>query len=379
MSGIYPRGAAQNEHSVGRETAVRSRSWIALSLFISGAALVGLLAVTFTPETRAYLGEVSIAALLLALGFRAASILCRVARIGVLCRGLGYTVPFRSLTTIQFLSLFAGSITPGQVGGEPVRVHRLSRSGLAVGDAVVVVVVERVLDLAVFVSLTLAALLALRHLWGYLAATVLYPVAAFLLLVLVLLLALVVLVRHPAFMKQVIGGVAVRVLNRCGRSRRWLRFCPGAEHAGFLGTRIDHEVETFAAGSSRFVRAGRRAVVGALALTVIEWVFLFSTASALLVALRLPPSLPESFLFQGILQMIATIPLIPGAAGISEIGAATLYSRIVPTYLLGLFVVLWRLILYYLNIPLGLLAATLAAREKAGRDPAGGGDPTENL
>ncbi len=99
----------------------------------------------------------------------------------------------------------------------------------------------------------------------------------------------------------------------------------------------------------------------------------------MLVALRLPPSLPESFLFQGILQMIATIPLIPGAAGISEIGAATLYSRIVPTYLLGLFVVLWRLILYYLNIPLGLLAATLAAREKAGRDPAGGGDPTENL
>ncbi|WP_243669158.1 hypothetical protein [Methanoculleus chikugoensis] len=45
-----------------------------------------------------------------------------------------------------------------------------------------------------------------------------------------------------------------------------------------------------------------------------------------------------------------------------------------PTYLLGLFVVLWRLILYFLNIPpLGLLAAALAAREKA--------DPrrTENL
>jgi uncharacterized protein (TIRG00374 family) len=64
--------------------------------------------------------------------------------------------------------------------------------------------------------------------------------------------------------------------------------------------------------------------------------------------------------------MIAAVPLIPGAAGIAELGAATLYSRIVPTYLLGLFVVLWRLILYFLNIPLGLLAAALAARERSG-------------
>ncbi len=352
---------------------MRSRRWIALSLLISGAALTGLFATTFTPETRAYLGEVGIAALLLALGLRAGSILCRVARIGVLCRGLGYTVPFRSLTVTQFLSLFAGSITPGQVGGEPVRIHRLSRSGLAVGDAVAVVVTERVLDLAVFVSLTLAALLAVRHLWSYLAATVFYPVAAFLLLVLVLLLTLVVLVRRPSFTKRVLGSVAVRVLYRCGRSRRWLRFCPGAEGAGPLAERIEREFETFAAGSSRFARAGRRAVGGALLLSILDWVFFFSTASALLVALGLPPSLPESFLFQGVLQMIAAVPLVPGSAGIAELGAATLYRRIVPTYLLGLLVVLWRLILYFLNIPLGLLAAALAARERSG------GDPTENL
>lgn len=348
---------------------MKNLRWIALSLLLSGAALAGLLAATFTPATRAYLGEVGVAALLLALGLRAASILCRVVRIGVICRGLGYTVPLSSLAITQSLSLFAGSLTPGQVGGEPVRIHRLSRAGLAVGDAVAVVVTERVLDLAVFVSITLAALFAVRHLWSYLAATILYPVAAFLLLVLVLLAALTVLIRRPSLANRVIGGAAIRVLDRCGRSRRWLRFCPGAEGAEHLTRRIERETETFAASSSRFARAGRRAVGGAILISIIDWVFLFSTASALLIALGLPPSLPESFLFQGVLQMIATVPLVPGAAGIAELGAATLYSRIVPTYLLGLFVVLWRLILYFLNIPLGLLAAALAARET----------PTENL
>ena len=360
---------------------MKNLRWIALSLLLSGAALAGLLAVTFTPETRAYLGRVSIAAILLALGFQAASCLCRVVRLRVLCRGLGYTVPFPALTLTLFLSLFAGSITPGQVGGEPVRIHRLSLSGLAVGDATTVVVVERVLDLVVFFSLTAAALLSLRHLWGYLAATVLYPVAAFLVLVLTLILLLIILIRHPSFMKRMVGGITTRILDKCSRSRRWLRFCPGAGDAGSLEARIDHEIEAFAAGFSRFVRGGRRALIGALLVTIFEWISIFSVASALLVALGLPPSLPESFLFQGILQMIADIPLIPGAAGISEIGAATLYRRIVPAYLLGLFVVLWRLILYYSNIPLGLIAGVLAARERSGETGEGDPEPrhTKNL
>jgi len=355
---------------------MKSRYWIALSLLISGAALAGLLAVTFTPETRAYLGEVSVTALLLAVGIRVAAILCRSIRVRIRCRSLGYALPFRSLVVIQLLSLFAGSLTPGQVGGAPVRIHRFSRFGIAVGDAVAIVVVERVLDLFAFVSLTLAALLAVRYLWGYLAATVLYPVAAFLFLVFALLLTLVVLVRRPPLMKRVVGNVAVRVLDRCGRSRRWLRFCPGTEGAENLTERISQEAETFAAGSSRFVRAGWRSFGGALVLTALEWTLFFSVASALLVSLSLPPSFPESLLFQGVLQMVASIPLIPGSAGIAEIGAATLYRRVVPTYLLGLYVVLWRLILYYLNIPLGLLA--LAAGEKTGAEEADS-HSTENL
>ncbi len=149
---------------------MKNLRWIVLSLLLSSAALIGLLAATFTPATRAYLGgEVGGVALLLAFALRAGSILCRVVRIGgVICRGLDYTVPLSSLAITQSLSFFAGSFTPpGQVGGEPVRIHRLSRAGLAVGgDAVTVVVVERVLDLTVFASLTFASFLAVRHLWG---------------------------------------------------------------------------------------------------------------------------------------------------------------------------------------------------------------------
>ncbi len=360
---------------------MKNLRWIVLSLFLSGAALIGLFALTFTPETRAYLGQVSIAAIFFALGLQAAAYLCRLSRLRVLCQSLGYTVSFSALTLVLFLSLFAGAITPGQIGGEPVRIHRLSISGLAVGDATTVVVVERVLDLVVFFSLTFTILLSLRSLWGYLAATVLYPVTAFLILALTLVLLLGILIRHPSLMKQVVGSISTLILNRCGQSQRWSRFCPGIGDARSLKTKIDQEIEIFTEGFSWFARGGRRALGGALLATVLEWTLTFSVASALLVALELPPSIPESFLFQGILQMITNIPLVPGAAGISEIGAATLYRQIVPAYLLGLFVILWRLILYYLNIPLGLIASVFAVRGRTGEidDDESGTQHTENL
>lgn len=349
----------QTERPSGRGGRIQRLHWIVISLLLSGAALAGLFALTFTPETRAYLGQVSIAAIFLALGFQAASYACRIVRLWILCRGLNYAVPFRSLVLVLFLSLFAGAITPGQLGGEPVRIYRLSLSGLAVGDATTVVVVERVLDLLIFFSFTLVILLTLRTLWSYLVATVFYPVVAFLALALILTVLLIVLIRNPPLMKRMINRILNCILARCSQSKLLFRFCPALES---LQSRVDREVEIFTVGFSRLISGGRRALGGALLFTVFDWICFFSVASALLIALGLPPSILESFLFQGILQMISDIPLIPGSAGISEISAATLYSLIIPTYLLGLFVFLWRMILYYINIPLGLLAGVFAAR-----------------
>ncbi|WP_243670997.1 flippase-like domain-containing protein [Methanoculleus chikugoensis] len=59
------------------------------------------------------------------------------------------------------------------------------------------------------------------------------------------------------------------------------------------------------------------------------------------------------------------IPLTPpGGSGVAEIGATSLYSLFVPSAIVGVFVLLWRLIFYYLNILLGLLSSLVIVRRE---------------
>ena len=212
---------------------MKNLRWIVLSLLLSGAALIGLFALTFTPETRAYLGQVSIAPSSSPSGFRPQ-------RTSADCRGSGSSA--RVLAHRIILGSHACFIPFAlrrrhhprpdwwRTGPNPSPLDLRARRG----DATTVVVVERVLDLVVFFSLTFTVLLSLRSLWGYLAATVLYPVAAFLILALTLVLLLGILIRHPSLMKQVVGSISTLILDRCGQSQRWSRFCPGIGDARSL-------------------------------------------------------------------------------------------------------------------------------------------------
>ncbi|HQN92078.1 MAG TPA: lysylphosphatidylglycerol synthetase, partial [Methanoculleus sp.] len=51
-------------------------------------------------------------------------------------------------------------------------------------------------------------------------------------------------------------------------------------------------------------------------------------------------------------------------SGIAELSATSFYSLFVPSSIVGVFVLLWRLILYYLNIILGLLPGFVIVRRE---------------
>jgi len=59
------------------------------------------------------------------------------------------------------------------------------------------------------------------------------------------------------------------------------------------------------------------------------------------------------------------IPLTPGGAGVAEVSIAGFYALIIPTSLLGVFVLLWRLIMYYFNLIVGFIASMLIVRREA--------------
>ena len=75
-----------------------------------------------------------------------------------------------------------------------------------------------------------------------------------------------------------------------------------------------------------------------------------------MMGLGLQPYILESFFFQILIAIIMIIPLTPGSSGVTELSASSLYALIIPSGMIGIFIILWRFVTFYLNIILGSIA-----------------------
>jgi uncharacterized protein (TIRG00374 family) len=98
--------------------------------------------------------------------------------------------------------------------------------------------------------------------------------------------------------------------------------------------------------------------------SMLYWISEIVTASLILMGLGQPPFLLESFVIQLILAILMMLPLTPGSSGIAEIGATSMYALLIPASIVGIFVVLWRVVLYYFNIALGILSSIIIVRRE---------------
>ena len=101
------------------------KKWFYLSLAFSMAILVFILASTFNEDTLQYLTHINIWFLLIAIGLRFVSFSLWAARIKVMAASLCYQVKYSHCYNMVVANLLIGAITPGQAGGEPVRITKL--------------------------------------------------------------------------------------------------------------------------------------------------------------------------------------------------------------------------------------------------------------
>lgn len=338
---------------------MRRTGWILVSLLISGAVLAVVLALTVDEATYAALAGLDRRWLAIAVLSHGAALLCWAGRVRVLSSGLGYRVPYRACVSIVLANVLAAAITPSSAGGEPVRVHELYRAGVRAGDATAVVVAERLLDVLLLLAGVVIAVVLLGRQLAALGVSGGPLVPAISLFALVFAGLVLLALRWPQGLKRALLGITA-VLGR--------RLPSGiAARIGRVSNRLDHEVDHFHAAFGRFATGGLGHLGGALLLSAGYWVLDFLVASFVLLALGLPPSWVLSLLCQMLVNVIALLPFTPGGAGLAEASAASLYGLFVPTSAVGVLVVLWRLIVYHLNILLGLGAGLAIVRREAGR------------
>lgn len=321
------------------------KRWIYLSLAISAIILAVMVGSTFNNETLTYLAHINIFFLMVAIGLRFVSFALWALRIQKMSGSLGYYVPFSHCYNMVVANLLAGALTPGQAGGEPVRIHELYKAKMTVGDATAVVIMERVLDAIMLVLLSVCSLYIMGSVFWTLSSGIIVVIFLSLFLLVLFVGLLLYAVRCPESAKR-------RVMSFL----HWIEAKMKRPSFQKIISSTDVEFDNFCSGINAFAKHGKSGFVWGSICTILFWFSEFIVASIILMGLGLPPSVTESMLAQIIIALVSMIPLTPGASGVAELSAASLYALFVPTAVLGIFILLWRLIMFYLNIVFGFIA-----------------------
>jgi glycosyltransferase 2 family protein len=328
--------------------------WLYISVAFSLAVLIIILYFTINENTLSYLQKINPWFLLLAFLTHVLTMCFWAMRVKKMSGSLGYRIGFFYSLNLVFANLLAAAVTPAQTGGEPVRIHELYKANVPIGDATAVVIMERVLDGIALAALAAFSMIVLTEQWKSLGAISEIMVYVTWVFVAGCLFLFYLAIRRPDVIK--------RVVNRCARffTKKW-------EEAKVdeLLIRADKEIDNFQQSVVKFVRSAKGGLLWGMLFTLLYWVSEIVTASLILVGLGQPPLILESFVIQLILAILMMIPLTPGSSGIAELGATSMYALFIPASIVGIFVVIWRIVLYYFNIALGILSSIIIVRREA--------------
>ena len=125
----------------------------------------------------------------------------------------------------------------------------------------------------------------------------------------------------------------------------------------------NREIDNLFGSMIRFTGTARAGLLGGGITTGLFWVTEFLVASVIMMGLGLGPAIVESFFFQILIAIINMIPLTPGSSGVIVL-TSSLYALLIPTGMIGIFVLLWRFVTFYLNIVLGAIAGLAIFRRE---------------
>jgi uncharacterized protein (TIRG00374 family) len=325
-----------------------------MSVGFSLIVLIVILALTINENTLSYLQQINPFFLLLAFLTHLLTMCFWAWRVQKMTGSLGYRIGFFYSLNLVFANLLAAAITPAQAGGEPVRIHELYKADVPLGDATAIVIMERVLDGIALAALAAFSMIVLTDQWKSLGTVSEVMVFVTWFFVAGCLFLFYLAIRRPDVVK--------RVVNRCAI---WLTRTWESSRVEALVVRADKEIDNFQGATLRFVHTAKGGLVWGMVFTLLYWISEIVTASLILVGLGQPPLVLESFVIQLILAILMMMPLTPGSSGIAEVGATSMYALFIPASIVGIFVVIWRIVLYYFNIALGILSSIIIVRREA--------------
>ncbi|HII79618.1 MAG TPA: flippase-like domain-containing protein [Methanosarcina sp.] len=325
----------------------RYKKWLIGSLVISAVSIALVTCLTFNSETVEALRKIKLEYILAAVLLHIISYLIWGLRTRALCKALGYRISVLKVMEIVISSTFVAGITPSSAGGEFLRVHSLSRNRIPLGRATAIVVGERLID-AIFIFCCLPFAF---YVLGDVLSDYKFD-AAFLIanvLVFVLLVFFIYGVWKPEKVKHITRRLTGRLAPFFGKKTD-----AAISH---LMEQIDREIDHFHDSVRVFFSEGKKGLLWGILYTFIFWIVDYSLLILILMGLSRTPSITTVFAAQVLLSVIMVIPATPGASGVAELGAASIFSIFVDSSILGITVLAWRALTYHMNLLVGGLVS----------------------
>jgi len=325
----------------------RYKNWLIGSLFISAVSIALVTCLTYNSETVEALRKIRLEYILAAVLIHILSYLIWGLRTRTLCKALGYRIGVLKVTEIVVSSTFVAGITPSSAGGEFLRIHSLNRNEIPLGRATAIVVGERLLDAVFIFSCLPFAFYILGDILSDYKFDAVFLTANF--LVFLLLVIFIYGVWKPEKVKHITHRLTGRLALFFGKKTDSAN--------SHLMEQIDREIDHFHDSVKVFFSEGKKGLLWGILYTFIFWIVDFSLLILLLMGLSQTPSIATAFAAQVILTVIMIIPATPGASGVAELGAASIFSIFVDSSVLGITVLSWRALTYHMNLLAGGLVS----------------------
>jgi uncharacterized protein (TIRG00374 family) len=249
-------------------------------------------------------------------------------------------------TKIIIANFFLASITPSMAGGEPVRIHLLNKNGMNLGCATAAVLGERLMDAIFILILVPIALFIYKDVrdLGFISFGLTIGVIVFI----IFLILFIYTITKPEKTKAFLISIS-KILSRFSKKK---------ESGKKIIRRINREVDNFHDSMYRFSGDNKKSLFFASIFTILTWSSGFMIPSMILLGLGLPPYFIESYAAQVLLIVIIMIPTTPGSAGVTEVGIYGLYGVLIGTTsdtLIGVFIVLYRIVTFHINLIAGAI------------------------
>ena len=327
--------------------------WISIGLSL--VALLVVILLTVDENTIKNLTQINGWFLALAFGLHLLAIFFWGCRILFLSKSLGYRVPLKHCVNMAAAGQLIAAITPSSIGGEPVRVHELYKADVPIADATAIVLVERLLE---------AVLLVLGVIFGMTAFSIIYNGTVDSSLIILgwcgtgfftaILIVLILIMRKTENVKRWGTKIVGLFTKKMKEERR-------EKIIGSMITGIDQFYTTF----RHFGNKARWGLVVGFIFSLLFWACEYLIASVIMVGLGFPPNMLLSVVFQLVIAVILMIPCTPGSAGVAEAVYCAFYSLLGLGSMVGPFVIILRLILYYSNLIIGFVASFIIVKREA--------------